>query len=177
MANNVPEKQAHWLNKSQMASSLGISVQAFDKWGVQPVAKLGREAFYEVRDVVANRLTNFEERNNPAPGSELDPDSIDYQRFRLTREQADNMELKNEQARAKLIPIDLLTVILSRIAGEWSGQADTLVPNIVRKFPGLDSAIIESIKLAVVRMQNSVARLDEVADEVVADHAASVDAD
>lgn len=177
MAKNIPEKQPHWLNKSQMAASLGISVQAFDKWGVRPVAKIGRETFYECCDVVANRVSHFEEKNNQSALDELDPSGIDYQRLRLTKEQADNMALKNEQARGKLIPIDLLTVILSRVAGEWAGQADTLVPNIVRKFPGLDSAIVESIKLAVVRMQNTVARLDGVADEVVADHAASIDAD
>lgn len=106
-----------------------------------------------------------------------DPDSIEYQRLRLTREQADNMALKNEQARAKLVPIELLTAILARIAGEWSGLVDTLPLNIRRKHPALDTQIIDDFKWHCVKMQNAVARLDEVADEVVADHAASVDAE
>lgn len=55
-------RQPHWLNKSRMATSLGISTQAFDKWGVEPVARIGREAFYDVRSVLENRL-DFAERN------------------------------------------------------------------------------------------------------------------
>lgn len=49
-----------WLNKSNMALSLGISVQAFDKWKVDPIAKIGREVFFDVRSVVINRLKNAE---------------------------------------------------------------------------------------------------------------------
>ncbi|MGP8720942.1 hypothetical protein ACT028_20865, partial [Pseudomonas aeruginosa] len=30
------QKKRGWLNKSEMAASLGISPQAFDKWGVEP---------------------------------------------------------------------------------------------------------------------------------------------
>lgn len=40
---------AFLLNKSDMASSIGISVQAFDKWGVPPVERRGREVFYDVK--------------------------------------------------------------------------------------------------------------------------------
>lgn len=174
MARAQVKKELHWLNKSQMAASLGISAQAFDKWGVKPVAKIGRETFYEAWAVVENRLANFEERNNQG-NPDMDPDTIDYQRFRLTREQADAQQIKNEQARARLVPIDLLTAILSKVAGEWAGLGDTLPLAIKRKHPELDSAVIENIKWECVKMQNAVARLDEVADEVIADHAASID--
>lgn len=37
------------LNKSDMASSIGISVQAFDKWGVPPVERRGREVFMTLK--------------------------------------------------------------------------------------------------------------------------------
>ncbi|EJM8677149.1 DNA-packaging protein, partial [Escherichia coli] len=43
---------AFLLNKSDMASSIGISVQAFDKWGVPPVERRGREVFYDVKTVL-----------------------------------------------------------------------------------------------------------------------------
>ena len=55
---NTNQPDPAWLNKSNMASSLGISVQAFDKWKVDPVAKIGREVFFDVRSVVINRLEN-----------------------------------------------------------------------------------------------------------------------
>ncbi|PTZ23576.1 DNA-packaging protein, partial [Pseudomonas aeruginosa] len=35
------QKKRGWLNKSEMAASLGISPQAFDRWGVAPVSKVG----------------------------------------------------------------------------------------------------------------------------------------
>jgi hypothetical protein len=44
MATKSITQQPGWLNKSRMAASLGISVQAFDKWGVQPVERIGRES-------------------------------------------------------------------------------------------------------------------------------------
>ena len=43
---------AFLLNKSDMASSIGISVQAFDKWGVPLVERRGREVFYDVKTVL-----------------------------------------------------------------------------------------------------------------------------
>jgi|GEM_PF-6223252 len=57
---NTNQPDPAWLNKSNMASSLGISVQAFDKWKVDPVARIGREVFFDVRTVVINRLENAE---------------------------------------------------------------------------------------------------------------------
>lgn len=111
------------------------------------------------------------------PELAIDPDSLEYQKLRLTREQADNMALKNEQARAKLVPIELLTAILSKISGEWSGIIDTIPLNVKRKHPHIDTAVIEDIKWMCVKSQNAVARLDAVTDEVVADYAASVESD
>jgi len=55
---NTNQPNAAWLNKTNMALSLGISTQAFDKWKVKPVAKIGRETFFTVRSVVENRVDN-----------------------------------------------------------------------------------------------------------------------
>lgn len=44
------------LNKSDMAASLGVSVQAFDKYGITPVERRGREVFYDVKSVVEYRV-------------------------------------------------------------------------------------------------------------------------
>lgn len=71
------------LNKSDMASSLGISVQAFDKWGVQPVEKRGREVFFDVRSVVDNRIEHQSRKLQPSPGEDDDGVNIDYERWRL----------------------------------------------------------------------------------------------
>lgn len=39
------------LNKSDMAASLGVSVQTFDKYGITPVERRWREVFYDVKSV------------------------------------------------------------------------------------------------------------------------------
>ncbi len=89
------------LNKSDMASSLGISVQAFDKWGVQPVEKRGREVFFDVRSVVDNRIEHQSRKLQPSPGEDDDSVNIDYERWRLTRANADAAELANEKSVAR----------------------------------------------------------------------------
>lgn len=174
-AKKADVKEPGWLNRTQMAASLGISTQAFEKWGVRPVKRIGRETFYTCSDVVQNRIANWEEKNNKLAPVDGDSDSLDFQRLRLTKEQADNMELKNEQARAKLIPIALLTEIIARVAGEWSTLVDALPLNIKRKHPTLESMIVEDVKRQCVKMQNAVSRIGDVMDEVVRDHADSID--
>ena len=48
----------HLLNKKNMAKSCKVGVTAFDKWGVEPVQRIGREALYDVASVVSNRVEN-----------------------------------------------------------------------------------------------------------------------
>lgn len=72
MTNPTITRQPYWLNKKRMAESLGISVQAFDKWGVEPVQKIGRESFYDVRSVVDNRLQH-QSGKQQLGGDDIDP--------------------------------------------------------------------------------------------------------
>ena len=176
MAQTKPQKEAHWLNKSQMSLSLGISVQAFDKWGVKPIQKIGRESFYTVRDVLDNRLAHAEQKTNPDP-IDATPGTIEYERLRLTREQADQLELKNELSRAKVVPIDLFTAVLSHIAGEAAGILDTTPLQIKRKHPELETPVIESIKWQITKAQNAIARVDSVVDQIIEDHVSSLESD
>lgn len=46
------------MNKKNMAKSCRVSATAFDKWGVTPVERKGREAFYDVASVIENRVNN-----------------------------------------------------------------------------------------------------------------------
>lgn len=101
MSKNETTKQRGWLNKSEMAASLGISPQAFDKWGVQPIERIGREAFYTVADVVENRIQHAARKQQPE--GEL-PEGLDpyaeakltQERLRLTKAQAYAQEQKNQ---------------------------------------------------------------------------------
>jgi terminase small subunit / prophage DNA-packing protein len=167
------EKADYWLNKGQMAKSLGISVQAFDKWGVAPISRSSREAFYDVRSVLDNRLAHAQPKHND---DDEDDNGLEYERYRLTRAQADNMELKNEIAKGKTAPIEIIQIVLSKVAGEAAGEIDSIPLNVRRKHPQLDNQIIEDIKRHCVKAQNAVSRADEVLDETLNDYLANLDA-
>ncbi|MBU5667067.1 terminase small subunit [Enterobacter hormaechei] len=149
------------LNKSDMASSLGISVQAFDKWGVQPVEKRGREVFFDVRSVVDNRLENQSRKLQPSPGEDDESVNIDYERWRLTRANADAQELANEKKRREVVETAFCTFVLSRIAAEISSILDGIPLSMQRRFPELENRHIEFLKVDVVKAMNKAAALDE----------------
>ena len=162
--------QPEWLNRKNTAKSLGITVQSFDQWGVKPVAKIGRETFFLMSDVVANRVNHAQQKRQLAPlDSEVEA-QLAQEKLRLTKEQADQLELKNELARAKVVPTDLFSAILSRVAAEIAGIIDTLPLQVKRKHPELETPVIESIKWQCVKAMNAMARVDAVADEVIANY-------
>ena len=171
-----PKKQPHWLNKRTMAESCGITVQGFDKWGIKPVARVGTQAFFVVSDVIENRVSKALEKHQPELIS-LITGTTEYEKYRLTKEQADAQELKNELARAKVVPIELFTAVLSSLGAEVGGILDTLPLQIKRKHPELDAGIIDDVKWQVVKAMNAMARLDSVIDQVVADYVDSIDPD
>lgn len=170
------KSEPHWLNKSAMAESLGISVQAFDKWGVNPIAKVGRSVYFTVQDVVANRVNHSIDKGQPNT-TKLDPDGdlipeggIDFERYRLTKAQADAQELKNEINRQEVVPTDFATFALSSVAAEASGILDSLPLNLLRKHPELSRVQQENIKRELVKAQNALSRLSDKLPELLDDY-------
>lgn len=120
------------LNKRDMAASLGISVQAFDKWGVTPTERRGREVLYDVRSVLENRL---EHQNQKQPAIEDNPEAnIDFERWRLTKAQADAQELKNAKDVAEVVETAFCVFVLSRVAAEIAGILDGIPLSMQRRF-------------------------------------------
>ena len=160
------DKQPHWLNKSDMAASLGISVQAFDKWGVKPVVRIGREAFFDVRSVVDNRLTQAARKHAPAgeDGEGIDPlaeQKLTQERLRLTAAMADSQELKNEVKRARLVPVEFAVFALSRMAAQVGSLLDTIPLKMRRRHPELDVRHVESMQREIAVTRNTAAELGD----------------
>lgn len=164
---NIPQPESHWLNKTEMAASLGISVQAFDKWGVKPVSKIGRSVYYDCRSVVSNRIENELAKQQPQDDEEVDPSKLEYQRYRLTKEQADSQELKNQKDRAEVVETSFSTFTLSRIAAQMGSILDSVPLNMRRKFPELETKHIEHLKREIVKAQNIAAGLDDMIPELL----------
>lgn len=160
------DKQPHWLNKASMAASLGISVQAFDKWGVKPAARIGREAFFDVRSVLDNRLAQAERKYAPAGDDEdgLDPlaeKKLTQERLRLTAAMADAQELKNEVKRQRLVPVDFAVFAFARIASQIGSLLDTVPLKLRRKHPDLDVRHVEALQREIALARNLAAELGD----------------
>lgn len=162
MTKSEPKKQRGWLNKSEMAASLGISVQAFDKWGVEPVERIGREAFYDCRSVVSNRLSRAEEKHQPDDDFDADTAKrLEQERLRLTAAQAEGQELKNDITKRKSVPTEFATFVLSRLAAEIGSLLDTLPLTLKRRHPDLEVRHIESVQRELAKARNRAATLDD----------------
>ncbi|MGX2953368.1 terminase small subunit [Shewanella sp. JL219SE-S6] len=164
------------LNKRDLCSSLGISTQAFDKWGVNFREKRGRECLYSVADVVANRVGHAE-RKVAAINPDDDPDkpNIDYERYRLTKAQADGQELKNEKERKEVVETAFATFVLGRTAAQMASILDQIPLRIKRKFPDLPPARIDAIKAEIIKAQNIAAEVGGQLEDWLNEYLASAD--
>lgn len=178
MATTTPQKQRGWLNKSEMAASLGISVQAFDKWGVQPVERIGREAFYTAQSVVENRIHLHAQKHQPG----YDEDGVDplaeqkllQERLRLTSAQADAQEKKNQINDRRLVPVDFAVFALAKIASQIGSTLDTVPLKLRRRHPDLDVRHVESLQREIALARNTAAELGDLLPELLDEYVESM---
>lgn len=170
------EDSAVLLNKTDLCKSLGISTTAFDKWGVPVTKKHGRQSLYSVADVVANRVGHAE-RKVAAINPDDDPDkpNIDYERYRLTKAQADGQELKNEKERKEVVETAFATFVLGRTAAQMASILDQIPLRIKRKFPDLPPARIDAIKAEIIKAQNIAAEVGGQLEDWLNEYLASAD--
>lgn len=180
MANPTIAREPHWLNKSRMAASLGISVQAFDKWGVQPIAKIGRDNFYDVKSVLANRLKHQGAKDQPVDdnGDPLDP-LIEYkqaqQKLRLTTEQADAQAMRNQVKAKKLVPVDFNVFALGKVFSAMGSALDTVHVKVKRKCPDLEVRHVEAVQHVIAVTRNELVKLADKIPEYLDEFVSSVD--
>lgn len=180
MAKNETTKQPGWLNKSEMAKSLGISPQAYEKWGVEPVARIGREAFYRVQDVVQNRLDNAARKQQLAgvDAEGVDP-MIEYklmqERLRLTSAQAYGQEQKNQVNDKILVPVPFATFALARIAAQIGSKLETVGKTVSRRHPDIDPRILETLEREIALARNIAAQFGDDIPGFLDEYLATVD--
>lgn len=170
------QKQRGWLNKGEMAASLGISPQAFDKWGVQPIARIGREAFYTAQSVVENRLRNASEKHQPDLEG-IDPlaeHKLTQERLRLTAAQAYAQEQKNLVQDKLLVPVPFATFALSKVAAQIGSKLDTVGKTLRRRYPEVDGRFIESLEREIAVARNISAEFGEHLPELLDEYVESL---
>lgn len=128
------------VNKKQLADIFGASIRTIQNWQEQGMPVLrgggkGNEVLYDSAAVIkwyAERDAEIEneklrrevEELRQASEADLQPGTIEYERHRLTRAQADAQELKNARDSAEVVETAFCTFVLSRIAGEIASTLD-----------------------------------------------------
>lgn len=154
-----PKPKPGWLNKSAMAASLGISVQAFDKWGVEPIQRIGTSAYFDARSVLDNRLAyeaRKQQQSAPVDKSELEQKKLEED-YRWTRERRIAQQNKNEVTSKRQVPTEFAIFALSRIASEMASTLDTVPLSIRRKHPDLEPRHIDGLNRELARARNMAA--------------------
>ncbi|EPG1802880.1 terminase [Citrobacter werkmanii] len=147
-----------------MAKSCKIGVTAFDKWGVEPAQRAGREVLYDVASVVRNRVEN-EVGKIVERGGDVDDAEFLKARIRLISAQADAQELKNARETGEVIDTAFATYALAKLSGEVGSIMDSLPLAISRKYPGMEKRYLDAIKTEVSRAMNCAANLaDSIPD-------------
>lgn len=178
MANPTITREPHWLNKVRMAASLGISVQAFDKWGVKPIAKIGRETFYDVRSVLDNRLKHQGDKHQPG-ADVVDPligYKIDLERLRLTKEQADAQARKNRVGDKELVPVGFMVYALANLSARLASTLNTVHKNVKRQHPDISVRHLEAVETEIAVTRNAAAGLADRIPELLDEYVATLDA-
>lgn len=118
------------VNKKRLSDIFGVSVRTIQNWQDQgmPVARGGGKGnevlydsaaaieWYSARDaeIENEKLRKEVEDLRIASESDLQPGTIEYERHRLTRAQADAQELKNAKDTAEVVETALSVIIITR---------------------------------------------------------------
>lgn len=97
-----------------------------------------------------------------AAESELNPGTIDYERYRLTKAQADAQELKNAEREGLVLETELFTYILQRVAQEITGILSRIPLVLQRKYPDLCQSHIDVVRTEIARASGRAATIADV---------------
>ncbi|MBU4683275.1 MULTISPECIES: terminase small subunit [Cedecea] len=166
------------VNKKQLSEIFGVSIRTIQNWQDQgmPVARgggKGNEVLYETSAAIGwfterdatlenEKLRKEVDELRSLSESDLQPGTIDYERHRLTRAQADAQELKNAKDTAEVVETAFCTFVLSRVAGEIASILDGVPLSVQRRFPELENRHIDFLKKDIIKAMNKAAALDEL---------------
>ncbi len=134
-------------NKGDSAKVMGVSVQAFSKWNIEPVKKSGRETFFYLPDIIDYRLSRETDETL----------SLTKARTELAAQQADGHKMKNAVSRRELAPVELLTFALADMASQAISILDSLPLRLKKKCPKLTARDIEFLRKEIIKTQNIIA--------------------
>ncbi|EHP6248770.1 terminase small subunit, partial [Escherichia coli] len=129
------------VNKKKLAEIFDVDVRTISTWQNQGLPLIsgggkGNEAIFDTgkaiewfaqreADIENEKLRKEVDDMRVAAESDLQPGTIDYERYRLTKAQADAQELKNERDRGDVIDTEFCMYALSKLARQISSIMDS----------------------------------------------------
>jgi len=175
------------VSKKTLAALFGVDPRTIERWQSQglPLSSGGGRGvevafdsakaieWYAEREVsiAAEKRRKEVEDLRAAGESDLQPGTIDYERYRLTRAQADAQELKNARDSAQVIDTGFCLFSLGRLAMDISGIPDTIPLSMQRQFPELTPAMLDFLKTDIAKAANrctsAAEKLPDMMDEYI----------
>ncbi len=171
------------VNKKKLAEIFNVDPRTIERWQSQGLPCVsgggkGVESVFDTAmaiqwyaqreaDIENEKLRKEVEDYRAASEADLQPGTIEYERHRLTRAQADAQELKNARDSAEVVETAFCTFVLSRIAGEIASILDGIPLSVQRRFPELDNRHIDFLKRDIIKAMNKAAALDELISDKI----------
>lgn len=158
----------HWLNQTNAAAGHDVSVQAFVRWGVQPVAKIAGQTYYtpkSIADFLVGRSTADLREKLTRLQEDTKVTESDREKMLLTREQRIGQELKNAQARRELAPIGVIDWTLAKVSTQIAAILESVPMKVKQLLPKMTAAEIGLIEREIIKVQNAAASITVDFDE------------
>ncbi len=161
-ADTKQKPNPRWFTHQQLAKRLGKTVTSLRQWGVEPVAKIPPNVFYDLNDVIQNRIENYVAKHQKPAEQSTEAELHRAEReekLLLTKAQREGQELKNAQLRKELAPVAVIEWTLGKVGSQIAALLDSLPLQIKKRCPKLTASGIEVIQREIVKAQNIAAQV------------------
>ncbi|EFA4059220.1 terminase small subunit [Escherichia coli] len=174
------------VNKKRLAEIFGVDPRTIERWQMQGLPHVsgggkGMEVTFDSAQVIEWYVQREKEIENEKLRSELDdlravgesdlqPGTTEYERYRLTKAQADGQELKNARETGEVIDTGFCMYALSKLAQQISTIMNSLPLTMQRQFPAMTPAMIDGLRRETARACNSCAKTADNLPRILGDY-------
>ena len=145
------------MKKVDLVASLGITSRAFENWGVPPAAVCNRAYYYNIKDVVDNRVANSKGDHMTDGTDNITKAQADVL---LVKEKIRSQRLKTDVEEGKFVPVEIIESVFALAASKIGAELDTFYMLIKRKYNNLPPEIISDIDGSARNCANALAGLE-----------------
>ncbi|EFC4828538.1 terminase small subunit [Escherichia coli] len=174
------------VNKNKLAKIFGVDPRTIERWQTQGLPHVsgggkGVEVTFDSAQVIEWYVQREKEIENEKLRSELDdlravgesdlqPGTTEYERYRLTKAQADGQELKNARETGEVIDTGFCMYALSKLAQQISTIMNSLPLTMQRQFPAMTPAMIDGLRRETARACNACAKTADNLPRILKDY-------